>query len=223
MNYTIPEFFEAIENDELSSLEQHNFVQKLTDNFDDYKVELLSKDLKKLFTQYLKQLCEDLEIHYFEDEKRTLRELHSYSEEVYKNAFRLTLLPIKVKTFKKLKEKSDSSTGVPEESNESNKEDQGLPEVDLSGSPATEKLIYLKELGVLDFLLSKDPYNKSVRKLALTLVPILGEKYGTIQPIVNPMVKNSYSKNNPYSNPNNQKVEKVRQHLIELGFKVNDN
>jgi hypothetical protein len=92
------------------------------------------------------------------------------------------------------------------------------PLIDLSNTKATEKIIYLKELGVLDFLQKQQPFNTSVNCLASTLSAITGEKTSTIQPYINPIINPSVEQDkNPYSRI--KTVQKVKNQLIENGFK----
>ena len=65
---------------------------------------------------------------------------------------------------------------------------------------AKQKIIYLNELGVIDYLLNKQPFNTSVNSLAAVLSPILGENTTTIQSYLNPLInKDTSSHNHPYS------------------------
>jgi len=89
--------------------------------------------------------------------------------------------------------------------------------LDLSNLSAVKKVIYLKELGIID-LLQKQPCFYAVNNLATVLSSITGEKPTTLQAILNPMIntKGTAQKNNPYNTITN--VNKVKKQLIELGF-----
>ena len=90
--------------------------------------------------------------------------------------------------------------------------------IDNSNAKANEKIIYLKELGILDFLMKKEPFILSTNALANVLSSITGEKSITLQSYLNPMNNPmAGQKNNPVKNQ--EAVEKVRNQLIELGFK----
>ncbi|HEX8563837.1 MAG TPA: hypothetical protein VF676_12745 [Flavobacterium sp.] len=81
----------------------------------------------------------------------------------------------------------------------------------------SEKVLLLHELGILDFLRTKPPFNTSVNKLAEILHKVLGEKQTTLQSYLNPMFnENTYQDNNPLTK--RKLVEKVRIALAELGF-----
>ncbi|MEH6658671.1 hypothetical protein [Leeuwenhoekiella marinoflava] len=83
---------------------------------------------------------------------------------------------------------------------------------------ATEKIIYLNELGIIDFLRHQEPFNTSKRALAKVLSFITGEKPDTLQSYLNPMENPSaIQKNNPLSKTKN--VEKIKETLINIGFK----
>lgn len=94
------------------------------------------------------------------------------------------------------------------------------PTLDLSNTKATEKLIYLNELGIIDFLRKQEPFKHSVNKLATVLSAITDEKPTTLQPSLNSML--SYT-NTPEKNPYNSKntAPKVKAMLIELGYIIN--
>lgn len=82
-----------------------------------------------------------------------------------------------------------------------------------------EKLILLNELGVIDFLKSKAPFNTSVNALATALSGILGIKQKTLQSYLNPMLNpTAGQRNNPYENK--ELEQKARQKLISIGYEV---
>lgn len=92
------------------------------------------------------------------------------------------------------------------------------PALDLSDTSLAEKIIYLKLLGVYDFLVSKEPFNMSKNKLATVISAITGEKATSIQSAINPIDHDSVSqKNNPLEN--DKKVLAIKLKLIEIGFK----
>jgi len=91
--------------------------------------------------------------------------------------------------------------------NSSNNETEVL---DLSDTKATEKIIYLQKLGVIDFLRNKN--HVSINGLATILSAITGEKKGTLQPMLNPMIsKDAGQKNNPLNSKS--KVSRINSVL----------
>ena len=80
------------------------------------------------------------------------------------------------------------------------------------------------ETGILDYLRQKNPTNSKL-KIAQILAPILNEKSGTIQSIINAIINKNISKNNPYKNfskeGENKKINRVREKLIDLGITPN--
>lgn len=95
-----------------------------------------------------------------------------------------------------------------------------VPEIDLCGTSATEKIIYLQKLGIIDFLKAKQPFQSSTRSLASVLSAITGEKSGSILPMINPMLnKGTEQRNNPLNSE--KTVSKVEQLLIKIGFNLN--
>ena len=90
--------------------------------------------------------------------------------------------------------------------------------LDLSNTTATEKIIYLEKLGVIDFLRKKPPFINSINSLATVFSSVTGEKSGTIQPMLNAMLgKDVESKNNPLHSE--KTTYRVEQQLIKIGFK----
>ena len=93
-------------------------------------------------------------------------------------------------------------------------------QIDLSDTTATEKIIYLQKLGVIDFLRTKQPFNTSINSLATVLSAITGSKTSTIQPMINPILsKKVVDKNNPMNST--KTVGKVESQLINIGFNLN--
>jgi hypothetical protein len=89
--------------------------------------------------------------------------------------------------------------------------------LDLSNTSAVEKIIYLNELGIIDFLRSK-PEFISVNLLATFLSSITGEKPLTLQTSLNRLLTNDTAdKNHPYQTK--KTVNKVRQTLIDKNIK----
>ncbi len=96
------------------------------------------------------------------------------------------------------------------------------PEVDLSDTTATEKIIYLHELGIINFLRTKQPFSTSINSLATVLSAITGVKPETrhIQSMLNPMIsKEAGQKNNPLNSKTT--VAKVQKQLNDIGFNLN--
>jgi hypothetical protein len=90
--------------------------------------------------------------------------------------------------------------------------------IDYSESKLTEKIIALNEVGVLDYLLTKEPFNLSVNSLAEYLSLCLGEKTSSIQSYINPIINKSDQTKSPYNTP--KTVDKVKQKLIQIGLKI---
>ncbi len=93
--------------------------------------------------------------------------------------------------------------------------------IDLSDTKTTEKIIYLYELGIFDFLLAKQPFRSSKNALASVLGAITGINPRTIQSYINP-INNPDPEvdqtNNPLKREN--KVQIIRDKLRSLGFSV---
>lgn len=107
-----------------------------------------------------------------------------------------------------------------EEITKSNQPQKTEPEpLDLSDTTATEKIIYLQKLGVIDFLRKNN--HVSINGLATVLSAITGAKIETLQPMLNPIIsKDAGQKNNPLNSKNT--VSKVEKQLINIGFNLNE-
>jgi hypothetical protein len=88
--------------------------------------------------------------------------------------------------------------------------------LDLSDTNGKEKVIYLNELGIIDYLGDRFLRAKlSVNQIAALLSGITGVKQDTMQSYINPIINAEskvYQRNNPYENEKN--VAKIRGILI---------
>ncbi|MFV5699645.1 hypothetical protein ACM55H_14855 [Flavobacterium sp. ZT3R17] len=93
------------------------------------------------------------------------------------------------------------------------------PALDLSDTSLAEKIIYLKLLGVYDYLVSKEPFNMSKNALATIISALTGGKATSVQSAINPIDNDSVSqKNNPLEN--GKKILAIKLKLDDLGFKL---
>jgi hypothetical protein len=89
--------------------------------------------------------------------------------------------------------------------------------IDLSDSSHVQKVIYLNELGVLDFLRKNNCFSSSVNNLAQVLSSFTGTKTRTLQSCLNPMFNKQVKQdNNPYFKEKNSLI--VKKNLNDLGF-----
>lgn len=95
---------------------------------------------------------------------------------------------------------------------------QDVDLIDYSNSKANEKIIALKELGIIEFLQNNNPIcQTSTNKLAELLSLLTGENAKTLQSYLNPIINNQTSqKNNPLNNT--KTVEKIKDKLINIGI-----
>jgi hypothetical protein len=90
--------------------------------------------------------------------------------------------------------------------------------LDLSDTSAVEKIIYLNELGIIDFLRTKPEFMGSTNLMATVLSAVTGEKVTTLQTSLNKLInEDTDDKNHPYKTT--KTVEKVRQTLIGKNIK----
>ncbi|HRL08926.1 MAG TPA: hypothetical protein PLZ88_05645 [Aliarcobacter sp.] len=89
--------------------------------------------------------------------------------------------------------------------------------VDYSDAGANEKVVFLYELGVLDFLKNNSPFNTSTNSLASVLSAITGENIRTIQPYINPIFNNEIQQDkNPLKSI--KLTNKVKKKLSDIGY-----
>jgi hypothetical protein len=89
--------------------------------------------------------------------------------------------------------------------------------IDLSNSSDVQKIIYLQELGIIDFLRNKSKVGISNSGLASILSGITGIKQGTLKPSLNRIDKKDIDDSrHPYYTKTT--VENVKTNLNNLGF-----
>ena len=88
--------------------------------------------------------------------------------------------------------------------------------LDFSDSNIPTKITYLYELGILEMLQKKNKKG-SINKLAELLSGVIGEKATTIQSYINPILAPTDVEQSK-SAINNEKIEKVKFVIQELGF-----
>ena len=102
-----------------------------------------------------------------------------------------------------------------------NKGDVEIPLLDLSDTTATEKIIYLEKLGIIDFLRSKKLFLSVPDKVSQVISAITGIKVESVRPMVRPIINNDFeNKNNPLNSP--KAVERVEKKLINIGLNLNE-
>lgn len=90
--------------------------------------------------------------------------------------------------------------------------------LDLSNTSAVEKIIYLNELGIIDFLRTKPEFTLSTNLMATILSAITNVKATTLQTSLNRLISNDITdKNHPYKTQ--KTVDKVRQTLVNKNIK----
>ena len=224
------DFLNGYINGQFGKIEIKNYIEKITDNFQEDKVRLLKEDIEDFHNELL---IDDSDLYppdnYNGDMPRSI--VYFQNEEKRKQLKSLKLLsaksilPViqrKLKTLDKEEEAETldkknyllSETIVEEE-------DYLIPE-----TKCLEKIIYVVETGILEFLREKNSSNSNL-KMAKILAPILTEKVSTIQSIINAVLNDNISKNNPYKNfssdGESSKINTVREKLIEFGIKPNGN
>src|SRR5690606_14706340 len=86
---------------------------------------------------------------------------------------------------------------------------------DYSNTMGTEKIIFLQQLGILDYLKKQEPFNLSTNAMAKALSAITGIPTSTVSSYLQPMYSpENEQKNNPLSRF--KKVEKVKRTLSNI-------
>jgi len=89
--------------------------------------------------------------------------------------------------------------------------------IDYSDSSGVDKIIFLHQVGVLDYLKKLSPFNLSTNKLAEYLSAITGENAKTLQSYLNPIFNSTtVQSNNPLDTKST--VKKVLNKLAIMGF-----
>jgi len=188
------DFFEAYKHNQISQLDQTIYIEEKTKN-----------DPKKL-----KALIADLEIYMggFEIKNGIQPDPEFAGRGEMTKMFIEIFNSLKLRLHSLIEEASNSEVDS--------------PLLDFSSTSAQAKLIYLNELGIIDFLRKKEPFKTSVNKLATVLSAITDERATTLQPALNSMLSaySNASEKSPYYSKN--AGLKVRKKLIEIGFEVKD-
>ncbi len=86
---------------------------------------------------------------------------------------------------------------------------------DFIDNPGTEKIVFLYELGIVDFLLEIEPFNTSTNKLASIISKFTGIETKTVQSYLNPIINKSVNqRNNPLKG---RTIKSVHNKLINIG------
>lgn len=172
------------------------YLNTFENRFNEYKTKYFNENLKNFFEHEIANNNCLYELEYsfmFNKENKKILSIFNQNKREY---------------WKKLTQKD-------------NKEIEEIINYDLSDNSATEKIIYLQKLGVIDFLRTKKPFNTSINSLATILSAVTGTKNTTIQPMLNAMLGNNVEqKNNPLKSQ--KPLNKVNNQLIQIGFNLNE-
>lgn len=162
--------------------------------------------------------------HLSQEKKEGIKELKKTIEEliVYDNQKKDIILPdiilwerLQVSSYKIMEFLKQRKQELEKDLNPTSQQPE--PELDLSDTSAVEKIIYLNELGIIDFLRTKTKAGISNGGLASVLSGITGIKAETIKPSLNRLSNNDTIDNkHPYYTT--KTVEKIKTFLIKLGF-----
>jgi len=163
------------------------------------------------FSVYFNKLQELIKSYLLDDDKSHINEESFYVHELSKNEMLLKNLEDKSYSneIKLALEKKITFLKL-------NKNDSFVA-IDYSDAKANEKVVFLYELGVLDFLKNNPPFNTSTNCLASVLSAITGENIRTIQPYINPIFNNEIQQDkNPLKSI--KLTNKVKKKLSDIGY-----
>ena len=90
-------------------------------------------------------------------------------------------------------------------------------EIDHEDSSIKERIVILNEIGIIDFLRSKEGVSVNANMISNLLSIVLKEKKVSIQPGINAIISN-LEENNNYPLRNKELLKKVKSKLIQIGF-----
>jgi hypothetical protein len=198
----------------LKSNDPNNFDSFRYKTFDEYK-----KDYPNLLICYIEQYIDNDEINFIESEIRLIKK---HIKSVIKNQ-KTELEKNGIMDLEKLMIESHLSSYnkiidfLNTRKSEIKPESTLSEPIDLYDTSAVEKIIFLQELGLIDFLRTKSKAGISNSSLASILSGITGIKVETLKPSLNRLSSNDKLDNrHPYYN--DKTVAKVRTFLAKLGF-----
>lgn len=189
--------------------------------FNDYK-----RDYNDYLTEFLNDYEDNTELYFIKEQKAIINSNLEKFKEVVMNLVEedenkdeiIDLFRNRINTTDRIKAFLEQrKQELEKDLNPTTQQPEPEP-LDLSDTSAVEKIIYLNELGIIDFLRTKPEFMGSINLMATVLSAITGENLNTLQPILNPMTNESIAqRNNPYKSQ--KTVNKVRQTLIDKNIK----
>ena len=175
--------------------------------------------------EFLKEFEDNTELYYIKESEafnnKLIFEISDFLKNIKENnedkEDLLQLCRNRLNTIGRTKEFLEQRKQELETESKENKTIKNVQDIDLSNSNAVEKIIYLNELGIIDFLRTKTKAGISNGGLASVLSGITGIKAETIKPSLNRLSNNDTIDNkHPYYTT--KTVEKIKTFLIKLGF-----
>lgn len=93
--------------------------------------------------------------------------------------------------------------------------------LDFSKNSIAERIVIMKELGILDYLqikMNQESVGFSANKLAELLSSFTNVSQSTLQSYLNPLISRGVKERNSPLTPNN--IKKAHQKLLKIGFKI---
>lgn len=190
-----------------------------SDSFSGKTLEEYKNDYPDLIEYYKKRHIDNDEINFIETEIRLIKEYIRPIIETQKNELEEMGIPDLRKRFieSDLSSYKKIISFLKTRKSELEPESSLSEPFDLSDTSAVEKIIYLNELGIIDFLRTTSKAGISNSSLASILSGITGIKVDTLKPSLNRLSSNDKLDNrHPYYTE--KTVIKVRKFLDNLGF-----
>lgn len=212
-------FFEAVRQGEVSRLEIYNYLRSTTNDYHEESINLLLRDILEYYNNCREEL--DLEpLNYYEtsirlDKFDNLRNLNPIGDPGLDRLLEIKN-QLEFEGINKLLDEEEAKYEMEVQNQQIDESD-----IDVHRLSGPDRLIYLKEIGFLDYLKNLKIPSLSNRKIAGLVAPLLGQKFNTAQPAVNSVLNDNLDKNNPYLNSKNT-INAIRNYFSKNGIFKDD-
>lgn len=210
-------------NNNLTEIEILDYLAKITNNFDTQRSQIVLKDIEDFQSRFIVdaeyQSLFIYKVNGWRIPIKSREKIDKCDVETYDYDWMLSPTHgVGIRNIEKvvsvLKNEMEKKETEPQQTPDVNEQ----PEIflDYSDNTAAEKIVFLHELGILEFLMKKEPFNTSTNKLAEVISSFTGISQTTAQSYLNPIISNQFdAKNNPLT-PKQTKT--VTEKLIKMGF-----
>ena len=210
-------------NNDLTEIEILDYLAKITNNFDTQRSQIVLKDIEDFQFRFIGdseyQSLFIYKVNGWRMPIKSREQIDKYEVETYD--YDQMLSPthgVGIRNIEKVISVLKNEMEKKETESQQAPDVKEQPEIflDYSDNTAAEKIVFLHELGILEFLMKKEPFNTSTNKLAEVVTAFTGIGLTTTQPYLNPIYsKQVDQKNNPLTEKN---IKTVTEKLIKMGF-----